>query len=162
MFTPDTLKSYAAEIIIEEQINFQNDQFPHNLYNDLKNINEIKNISEKEKYTKKKLEVLERNLHYFRGICVEYYDNFLVHQGDEQYCSNLIEGMNFYVDWYGKLLSWRDETNYELENTITKKKFLYSKLSEEYKNMCTHFVFNLSDFELSFDDDDVLLYLLMT
>ena len=68
MFTPDTLKSYAAEIIIEEQIHIQNDQLPHNLYNDLKDINKIKNISEKEKYTKKKLEVLERNLHYFRGI----------------------------------------------------------------------------------------------
>ena len=54
MFTPDTLKSYAAEIIIEEQINFKNDQFPHNLYNDLKNINEIKNISEKEKIYEEK------------------------------------------------------------------------------------------------------------
>ena len=72
MFTPDTLKSYAAEIIIEEQINFQNDHLPHNLYNDLKNINEIKNIREKEKYTKKKLEVLERNLRYFSRTCREY------------------------------------------------------------------------------------------
>ena len=41
MFTPDTLKSYAAEIIIEEQIHIQNDQLPHNLYNDLKDINKI-------------------------------------------------------------------------------------------------------------------------
>ena len=146
MFTPDTLKSYAAEIIIEEQINFQNDQFPHNLYNDLKNINEIKNISEKEKYTKKKLEVLERHLHYLNCSCREYYNNILDHQGDKQYCSNLIEGMKLYVDWYWKLLSWRDQTNYKLENTVTEKKFLYSKLSEEYKNMCTRFVFNLSDY----------------
>ena len=161
MFTPDTLKSYAAEIIIEEQINFQNDQFPHNLYNDLKNINDIKNIREKEKYTKKKLEVLERHLHYLNCRCREYYNNILDHQGDEQYCSNLIEGMKLYVDWYWKLLSWRDETNYELENTVTEKKFLYSKLSEEYKNMCTRFVFNLSDFELSFDDEDVFLYLFL-
>ena len=69
--------------------------------------------------------------------------------------------MKLYVDWYWKLLSWRDQTNYELENTVTEKKFLYSKLSEEYKNMCTRFVFNLSDFELSFDDEDVFLYLFL-
>ena len=56
MFTPDTLKSYAASTIIEEQIHIQNDQLPHNLYNDLKDINKIKNISEKEEYMLKKLE----------------------------------------------------------------------------------------------------------
>ena len=36
MFTPDTLKSYAAEIIITEQIHIQNGELPHHLLNDLK------------------------------------------------------------------------------------------------------------------------------
>ena len=104
--------------------------------------------------------MLDRNLHYFIRTCRDYYDNYLIHfyQGDEQYCSDLIEVMNLYVDMFEKLLLWREKTNHELENIVTEKKFLYSNLSEEYKNMCTRFVIN--DFELSFDDDDVLLYLL--
>ena len=37
----------------------------------------------------------------------------------------------------------------------------HTAMSEEYKNMCTRFVFYLSDFELSFDDEDVFLYLIL-